>query len=191
MTYDLHGSWGRITGIHGALYPGFYDNTASNVDACIKFLLSKNVPRSKIIMGIATYGVSFKLLNETQNGVGAPASAGVHMNFVDLCPLLNSGFYSSHWESNQKVPFAFRNRDWIGYENLKSVTEKANYINSQYLGGAMFWSLDGDDFSNSCGGGSFTLITAVRNILKWKFEFRKSWLMIFKYFIKIWNFKNC
>lgn len=165
MTYDLHGSWNSRTGIHGALFLGPFDNTASNVDASIRFLLSKGVDRSKIMMGIAAYGISFKLLDVNQNGVGAPAGSGGFTNYIDLCPLINSGHYNVRWEADQRVPYAFRGNDWIGYENVRSVTEKANYILRQNLGGGMVWSLDGDDFRNQCGEGRFPLISTVRRIL--------------------------
>lgn len=166
MAYDLHGSWEAKTGIHGALFSSSLDNTASNVDASVKFLLSINVARSKLIMGIAAYGVSFRLLNVNQNGVGAPSSAGSTMNYNQICPRINSGYYNSRWENDQKVPYAFRDHDWIGYENVRSVTEKANYIKIQNLGGAMFWAVDGDDYNNACGAGRFALISTVYNILK-------------------------
>jgi GH18 family chitinase len=45
------------------------------------------------------------------------------------------------------------------------VIEKANYLKNQNLGGAMFWSLDSDDFNSQCGGGRFPLIAAVSNIV--------------------------
>jgi chitinase len=166
MTYDLHGSWGTITGIHGALFSGPNDNTASNVDASVRFLLSKGIDRSKIMMGIAAYGISFVLVDVNRNGVGAPATAGNFSNYIDLCQLINSGHYNTRWESDQRVPYAFRGSDWVGYENVRSVTEKANYINSQNLGGGMVWSLDGDDFRNVCGSGRFPLISTVRGILR-------------------------
>lgn len=166
MGYDLHGSWNDKTGIHGALFSSALDPTASNVDASVTFLLNKNVARSKLILGIAAYGISFRLLNSNINGVGAPASGGGALNYNEICPRIKSGFYNSRWDDDQKVPYAFRDSKWIGYENVRSVTEKANYINSQKLGGAMFWSLDADDHSNACGSGKFALISTFRNILK-------------------------
>lgn len=166
MTYDLHGSWENQTGIHGALFSSALDQTASNVDASVKFLLNKNVPRSKLNMGIAAYGVSFKLLNVSINGVGAPASGGGTKNYNQICPLINSKHYNYRWDNAQKVPYAFKDHDWIGYENILSVIAKANYIKNNNLGGAMFWSVDGDDFSNVCGAGKFALISTVQKILQ-------------------------
>lgn len=165
MSYDLHGSWNNRTGIHGALFSSALDYTASNVDASVKFLLNKDVQRSKIIMGVAAYGVSFKLNNVNQNGVGAPATGGGTANYNQICLLVNSRHYNDHWDNDQKVPYAFKDTDWIGYENVRSVTEKASYINNQRLGGAMFWLLEGDDFSNACGAGRFALISTVKRIL--------------------------
>ena len=37
----------------------------------------------------------------------------------------------------------------MGYDTIKSVTAKAEYVKSTGLGGAMFWDLATDDFNVS------------------------------------------
>jgi GH18 family chitinase len=49
------------------------------------------------------------------------------------------------------VPFAFSGSQWVGYDDINSVTTKVNYINRNNLGGAMFWSIEQDDYSGKCG----------------------------------------
>lgn len=165
MTYDLHGSWESKTGNHVALYKSADDNTSSNVDDSVKFLINHGVDRSKIILGIAAYGVGFQLSNCNNNGVGSSASAGSKKKYNEIQPFVNSGYYNYRWDSQQKVPYVFSGTEWIGYEDVKSVTYQANYIKDKNLGGAMFWSIDGDDYNNSCGFGRFPLISTVNNIL--------------------------
>ena len=53
------------------------------------------------------------------------------------------------WDDQAKVPFASSGNQWVGYDDLESIAVKANYIMSQDFGGAMFWAVDLDDFSNS------------------------------------------
>lgn len=165
MSYDLHGSWESKTGIHAGLYSSSLDPTSANVDDSVKFLLNKGVSKDKLIMGIPAYGNAFRLANPSNNGVGAAASGDVPMNYNQICRRIDSGSLSYRWDDSQKVPYAFNDTLWVGYDNIRSVTEKANYIKSLNLGGAMFWDLDSDDFSNACGFGRFPLIATVAKII--------------------------
>jgi chitinase len=132
----------------------------------VNFVLGKGVARDKLIMGIPTYGKTFKLRNNNNNGVGAPAYGGGTQHYYTICQLVMSGEYTHRWEYEQRVPYAFSGSDWVGYDDIESVTEKAYYINQHQLGGAMFWSIDSDDHRNICGNGHHPLITTVYNIVR-------------------------
>lgn len=165
MAYDLHGRWNDKTGIHGALYPSPLDPTDANVDYCVNLLLNQGVAKEKLIMGIPCYGITFKLIDPSQNGVGAPAVGDGSMTFPEICSALSTGELEYRYDDDQKVPYAFGGSKWVGFEDVKSVTEKANYIRNLDLGGAMFWAIDSDDSYNFCGQGNFPLISTVYNIV--------------------------
>jgi chitinase len=164
MSYDLHGDWEPKTGLHSGLYQSPSDPTGSNVDACVKFLLSQGVAKEKIIMGIPSYGHAWTLSNPNQNGVGAPASGAGTRKFKDLCQTVKSMTYV--WDDDQKCPYAYSGSSWVGYDDVKSVTIKAQYINDNGLGGAMIWDIDSDDYSGACGLGKYPLISAINAIVK-------------------------
>ena len=167
MAYDLHGPWEPFTGIHGALFSGPNDQTPANVHDSVNLVLSYGVDRQKLILGMPAYGVAFRLHDPNRNGVGAPASDGGALRYNDICQRINSGSLTYRWEEAQRVPYAFAGVEWVGYDNVRSITEKSNYINQHNLGGGMFWAVDQDDHQNSCGQGRFPLITTARNILGW------------------------
>lgn len=165
MTYDLHGGWDKKTGNLAPLYRGTRDQTNQNVDYCIRYLIQRGAPKDKIVVGIPCYGNGFKLNDPNNNGIGAPAVEGKQLAFSDICWRLKAKSLTYRWEDQQKAPYAFNGNEWIGFDSVRSVTVKANYINKMGLGGAMFWALDSDDYSNRCNLGKFPLISTVKKII--------------------------
>jgi chitinase len=137
MTYDMHGSWFAQTGPHNALQGSNYVTVRSSID----YLLGKSVDRKKIIVGIATYGKVFYLENGDNNYIGAAIirNRGSALNNSEICLKLRSNELTSQYSETYMVPYAFNRTAWISYENVRSVTEKANYIKNNGFGGAMFW----------------------------------------------------
>ncbi|KAK7084936.1 Endochitinase 1 [Halocaridina rubra] len=70
-------------------------------------------------------------------------------------------------DKNMISPYAYRERQWCGYDDIQSATIKAEYIIKLGLAGAMVWSIDTDDFHGKCNGTqTFPLITTIRTILR-------------------------
>ena len=71
------------------------------------------------------------------------------------------------WSDEQQVSFAFQNwyRElslrWVGFEDVRSIEAKVKYLMDLGLGGATVFSLDKDDFDNSCDQGKFPLLRVV------------------------------
>jgi len=63
------------------------------------------------------------------------------------------------------APYAFRDREWIGYDDVPSITLKAQWAMSMKLGGGFFWSVETDDFRGHHSGEKYPLIkTLVRTL---------------------------
>lgn len=172
MSYDLHGSWEGVTGINAPLYAGSADISSYqkqlNIDAIVNYWVAQGAPRHKLILGIPLYGRSFTLSNSNNYGVGAATSgAGNAGSFVpesgflaygEICLNIKNGVFSRYWENTQKVPYAVGGNQWVGYDDSESIAYKINYIKDNSLGGAMFWSIETEDFNNLCGNGKFPLV---------------------------------
>ena len=74
MAYDFHGAWEDFTGHHSALYPRSSETDATqrtlNVDFALNYWIQLGAPSTKINLGLATYGRSFRLTNINNNGMG-------------------------------------------------------------------------------------------------------------------------
>ncbi|KAK4327044.1 hypothetical protein Pmani_002490 [Petrolisthes manimaculis] len=52
-------------------------------------------------------------------------------------------------------PYAYKQSQWVGYDDPEMVARKAEFIWQRGLAGGMVWALDLDDFNNMCGNGKY------------------------------------
>ncbi|XP_035512667.1 acidic mammalian chitinase-like [Morone saxatilis] len=176
MTYDFHGTWESVTGHNSPLYKGSQDtgdHVYLNTDFAMRYWRDKGTPVEKLNMGFATYGRSFRLSTQSsQVGAAAsgPAAAGTFtreagiLSYYEICTFLQGA--SVHLIEDQKVPYAVKQNEWVGYDNKESFETKANYLKENRFGGAFIWALDMDDFNGQfCGQGNYSLISYLRSLV--------------------------
>uniref|UniRef100_A0A1A9V627 chitinase n=1 Tax=Glossina austeni TaxID=7395 RepID=A0A1A9V627_GLOAU len=179
MAYDLHGPWDQAVGINAPLHAGLADNTdytrQLNLEAIVKYWLSKGTPRNKLVIGVPFYGRTFNLENPLQHNVGAPHTGrgipgsysrepGV-IGYNELCELFQKEPDQWHldWDEQQMVPYAYHDNQWVGYENEESIALKADYIMAEDLAGIMVWSIESDDFRGICSSQRYPLLRLINN----------------------------
>ncbi|EZA47279.1 hypothetical protein DMN91_005935 [Ooceraea biroi] len=178
MTYDLHGAWEKVTGHNAPLYAhqGETGNDLKlNVDAAVRFWLNSGCPPEKLILGVPFYGRALTLANKGQNGLGAPitgpGTAGPYtrepgmLGYNEICVSLKQGGWTVVRNEEQRVPYAYKDNQWVGYDDETSISEKVSYANSLNLGGVMLWSIETDDFHGLCGE-KYPLLKAINKGLK-------------------------
>ena len=80
---------------------------------------------------------------------------------------MKSGWRKNSGNSNYG-PFAFNIQDkqWVGFDDVASVSKKSDYILQNSYGGAAVWTLDLDDFNNVCCQGQYPLLSAISSKLR-------------------------
>jgi len=173
MSYDIHGSFEKNTGHNAPLYANSAetgDDRHLNVEWALNYYLSLGMPRDKMNMGIPTYGRSFTLDNSGITALGAPAgNAGVagrytgekgFISYYEICEKLQHGA-KVYKEPSSHAKYLVEGNQWIGYDDVNSVREKACFAKNMGVGGVMYWALDLDDFKGStCNEGPYPLINA-------------------------------
>ncbi|XP_060700993.1 acidic mammalian chitinase-like [Hemiscyllium ocellatum] len=176
MTYDFHGAWENITGHNSPLYRGSTDEGKFiyfNVDFAMKYWRDGGIPAENLIVGFPTYGRSFTL-STSQTGVSAPVSGAGQAGqitreagfwaYYEICTFLKVA--TSEVIDDQQVPYAFKDNQWVGYDNQQSFITKVQWLKENNFGGAMVWTLDLDDFTgNKCGQGVYPLTTTLKTLL--------------------------
>ncbi|XP_029008021.1 acidic mammalian chitinase-like [Betta splendens] len=176
MTYDFHGTWEQFTGHNSPLFRGSQDSgdlIYFNTDYAMKYWRDNGAPLEKLRMGFAAYGRTFRLTS-SNTGVGAPASGPASAgpftreagfwSYYEICNFVKDT--PIQWIEDQKVPYATKNNEWVGFDTRESYDIKVSYLQEQGFGGAFVWALDLDDFTGQfCGQGKHPLLSHLNKIL--------------------------
>uniref|UniRef100_A0A8C0H554 GH18 domain-containing protein n=1 Tax=Chelonoidis abingdonii TaxID=106734 RepID=A0A8C0H554_CHEAB len=176
MTYDFHGGWDSFTGHNSPLCEGsadYGDYKYFNCKYAMEYWNDNGVPAEKLLMGFPTYGRTFRL-STSATSVGAPASgagsSGAYTRepgfwaYYEICTFLKTAQVG--WIEDQKVPYAVKGNEWIGYDDICSYKHKVKYLKEKNFGGAMVWAIDLDDFLGSfCNEGKYPLINEAATLL--------------------------
>lgn len=190
LCYSYHGHWNKQTGPNAPLYPLFQDDEY-NVESSINILLRKGAPASKLVLGLPLYGRIFKLRSGGESvGFGAPtAGAGSEGDYVqepgfwgynEICFAVDSpsSNWIKCWENVTHTPYAFKDDQFMSYDNGRSLTEKVKLAIKKKLAGVAVWSLDTDDFRGTCtfgksGSTGYPLMRAINNALDTEISWNK------------------
>ncbi|BET00648.1 Glyco_18 [Nesidiocoris tenuis] len=177
MTYDYHGQWDKKTGHVAPMYEHPDDEFYYfNANYSINYWIDGGVPRRKIVMGMPMYGQGFTLTDPKKHDLNdpapAPAQAGEYtraagfLAYYEICDRVkNRGWTVVQDEQNRMGPYAYKDNQWVGYDDVAMIQHKSNYIRRMDLGGGMIWALDLDDFKNTCGDGKHPLLSTIARTL--------------------------
>ena len=87
--------------------------------------------------------------------------------FLKICKNVKSRAWTVVQDSEKAMgPYAYRDRQWLSYDDVSMVRKKAELVKSMKLGGAMIWSLDLDDFKGNCECEAYPLLKTVNRVLR-------------------------
>jgi chitinase len=150
--YDLHGAWEPTTNHQSNLFTS-RDDPASprfSVDATIDAYLRRGAPRRDLVAGVPFYSRGWTGVGSAGNGLYQPATgpapgvweAGVN-DYEVVKGLAGTGFtrFSDH---RAGAAWLFDGTTFWTLDDPAVMTQKAQYVRRNRLGGLMFWELSGD-----------------------------------------------
>ncbi|KAI1143463.1 glycoside hydrolase family 18 protein [Hypoxylon sp. FL0543] len=164
MAYDYSGSWDTLTG-HQANVFEYNENPSGktlSTDDAIRHYISQGIHPRKILMGIPLYGRAFEGtsgLGQNYSSVGEGGPQPGVWYYKDLPKPGAKVVY----DNVAKATYSYdeKTKELISYDDVRSVSFKAEYIQWRDLGGAFFWEASGDK------GGSQSLINTVSKDVDW------------------------
>ena len=151
--YDFHGTWEPVTNQQSALRvpAGAPDDPDFSVENTINAWLAGGAPKRELVLGVPYYGQGWTGVGSGGNGLFQPATgpapglfaAGTE-DWKTLKTLPAKGF-TVHRDLRNGHAWLFDGTTFWTYDDPAVLLQKALYIRAKGLGGAMMWSLDGDD----------------------------------------------
>jgi chitinase len=115
MTYDNAGMWNPVTAHHAA-----FDWVINSMN-----FWSTKVIKSKLLMGVPFYGVSFTLEDPNQHGIGAPVTASSDLTYLQICTNVEDNGWTKEY-IDPDGPIAYEGNQWVGYDDANSIMEYLN-----------------------------------------------------------------
>ncbi|MEV6395220.1 glycoside hydrolase family 18 protein [Streptomyces sp. NPDC051907] len=145
--YDFHVSGEKTTAQHSALFA----KGDFSVDQTVRDWLRRGTPARKLVMGMPFYGQGWTGVTGGGDGLNQPAAAPApatwtagYEDYEQLKKLADSGTYKVHRDRRNGHAWLFDGTTLWTYDDPQVLSVKTGYIRLRGLGGAMFWSLDGD-----------------------------------------------
>ncbi|KAI1306047.1 Chitotriosidase-1 [Halotydeus destructor] len=163
---DLHafsfsGSWESTAGHNTPLRRLNYTvgRAESTVDGGVQFWLQDGVNRSKVNLGVASFGWFQWLVDANDTKPFAKTNGGefAYSPLADSCTLNYDITTPLGWDA----PVGVLESKWLSFENQASMLLKIEYAREKQLGGIAFYSVDSDDRSGLCQLGKSPLLRTV------------------------------
>jgi chitinase len=149
MTYDLHGSWGKISNHNSALYGPAQGDSARCLDGAFKLYHdTHNVQSDKITLCAAFFGYSYtncsEIYGEHQGADTSLFKAGEDILYMQIAEKMD--LFERYWDAKAQAPYLISksNSTLISLDDEESVALKSDYVIENNVGGIIIWPLMGD-----------------------------------------------
>lgn len=133
------------------------------VTESVDYWLDQGMPAEKLMLGLPSYGRSFRLANSSQTALLSPAIGpgpqGTYTGqdgfiaLYEMCTNQQNGWTVVTDPTGKMGPYGYNGISWVGWDDIDMIITKVKYAMSKGLGGIMFWELSLDDYMGICNMG--------------------------------------
>lgn len=148
MGYDLHGTWDTYADLNAPLYTPSAASLQSktSISSCVQSYLNKGIPAEKIVLGMPLYGYAYQGVSSKNNGLYSTYTSARSVSYKTIKnSYLNQSTYRQLRHEEAQVPYLYGKNTFISYDDVTSITAKAELAWSLGLGGIGFWEISQDD----------------------------------------------
>ena len=148
--YDFHGTWERRTNHQAQLFspPRDPDPARFSLDRAIDLYRARGAPARKLVVGVPYFGRGWTGVPSANHGLyqrSTGAARGAIEAGIEDYRVLARRRGVHYRDSAHGAHWLYDGTRWWSYDDRNVVARKMRYVLANRLGGAMMWSLDGDD----------------------------------------------
>jgi chitinase len=158
MDYDFHGPWEATgpTNFQSELFTSSQEPAADrvSVDQSINNYLAAGADRRKLIVGVPFYGHGWTGVEDGgTHGLYQPATGPTADGGTANWNVISKLGYQPHRDATTGGYWVYdaASKNLYVVDDPREIVQKMQYVTKRDLGGAFYWSLDGDDSSGSLG----------------------------------------
>jgi chitinase len=171
MSYVMTGAYPGWQSWHSSALDGETPTTPTSIDSSVHLYLDAGVPAAKLGIGIGFFGVCYTppVTGPRQDlGGGTVAASDNDMSYHNIM----TRYYAAaarQWDDEAKAPYlSFATATgpmgcgFISYDDPQSIGERALYVASHGLGGAIIWSINQGYLPEAAVGARDPVMDALR-----------------------------
>ena len=151
--YDFHGTWEMQTNQQSAIRQPKGDPVANDVTvrSTVEAWVRRGAPRGELVLGLPYYSRGWTGVPDVNHGLfqtatgpaAGPVEAGV-ANYKDLVGRVGPALKLFR-DNRAGFAWLYDGTNFWTFDDKRVMQQKVEFIRRNDLGGAMVWSLDGDD----------------------------------------------
>ncbi|KAL3952701.1 hypothetical protein ACCO45_012644 [Purpureocillium lilacinum] len=174
MTYDLHGQWDydnkwTSSGCpSGNCLKSHVNDTETNL--ALSMITKAGVPSNKIVVGVASYGRSFKMAEAGCTGptckfTGSPRVSNAakgrctdtagYISNAEIGEIITGGKVTKQWKEAGSNLLVYNDTEWVAYMDDSTKTARRTYYTWLNFAGTSDWAVDLQDFMDGSGGDDY------------------------------------
>ncbi len=165
LSYDLHGQWDygnqwTSPSCPTSNYLRSYVNLTETKDA-LSLITKAGVPSNKIVVGVSSYGRSFKMAQAGCTGpsckfTGSPRVSNAakgrctgtsgYLSNAEIYDIITFGKVKKQWVDADSNILVYNDTEWVAYMNSSIKTERASIYASYNFARTSDWAVDLEEF---------------------------------------------
>lgn len=165
MTYDLHGQWDynnqwTSPGCPSGNCLRSHVNETETKNA-LSMITKAGVPSNKVVVGVASYGRSFKMAEagctgpmckftgssrESNAAKGRCTQTGGYISNAEINEIISKGSVNKQWEDAGSNILVYNDTEWVAYMDDDTKASRSKFYDSYNFAGTTDWAVDLQEF---------------------------------------------
>ncbi|KAI9374613.1 hypothetical protein BJX61DRAFT_540623 [Aspergillus egyptiacus] len=170
MTYDLHGQWDynnpwTTSGCPTGNCLRSHVNETETRDA-LSMITKAGVPFNKVVVGVASYGRSFKMAEAGCTGPmckftgtasissaapGRCTETGGYISNAEIMEIIQFGNVNKQWKEEGSNILVYNETEWVAYMDDEMKAARTEFYDSYNFAGPTDWAVDLQEFVDGSG----------------------------------------